>query len=248
MEFSWTTFALEGVNFLVLVAILHWLLYRPVLAGIASRQAKIQDMVEAARDERKAAAALKDEYGQRLVTWETEKASAQASLDAELAAERTRRLAALQAALDQERIAAQALDAQRQSQAERQARVRAYQQAVAFCTRLLRRLSGPELHKRIVDVLLEDLKGLPDVQRAAIGKSCAPGSSVLVSSAVELEPEERSCLELALNELSSASLHYRYAVDTNLLSGLKIEIGAFVLDANLATGLQFFIRTMEDAS
>ena len=40
MDFDWTTFALEAVNFLILVWILKHFFYRPVLAVIEARRAE----------------------------------------------------------------------------------------------------------------------------------------------------------------------------------------------------------------
>ena len=40
MEFDWTTFALEALNFLVLVWLLKRFFYRPVLAVIEARRAE----------------------------------------------------------------------------------------------------------------------------------------------------------------------------------------------------------------
>ena len=43
MQFDWTTFILEMLNFLVLVWILQRLIYRPVLAMLDARQQRLKD-------------------------------------------------------------------------------------------------------------------------------------------------------------------------------------------------------------
>ena len=50
MEFDWTTFALEVVNFLVLVWLLKRFLYRPVLACSTRRRAEVERHMAEARD------------------------------------------------------------------------------------------------------------------------------------------------------------------------------------------------------
>ena len=42
MEFGWSTFLLEIINFLVLVWLLHRFFYRPVLDIVAERQRQIE--------------------------------------------------------------------------------------------------------------------------------------------------------------------------------------------------------------
>ena len=58
MELSWSTFALEIVNFLVLVWILKHFLYKPVMDVIARRRADIESTLadaKTAQDEADAA-------------------------------------------------------------------------------------------------------------------------------------------------------------------------------------------------
>ena len=49
MEFDWTTFILEIINFLILVWILKRFLYRPVLGVVARRRAGIEKTLADAR-------------------------------------------------------------------------------------------------------------------------------------------------------------------------------------------------------
>ena len=50
MEFSWTTFTFEVINFLALVWILQHFLYQPVTAAIARRKSAIESELAAAKD------------------------------------------------------------------------------------------------------------------------------------------------------------------------------------------------------
>jgi len=58
LELNWTTFALEAVNFLVLVWILKRFLYKPVLGVIARRRAAIDRALEEAQTRHAEAQAL----------------------------------------------------------------------------------------------------------------------------------------------------------------------------------------------
>lgn len=247
MAFSWTTFGLEAVNFLVLVWILHWLLYRPVMAAIGQRQAAIQGAVDAARQDRMAAEALKAQYDQRVASLAQAGALARADLEAEIAAERARRLQTLEAMLESERVATRALDAQRLSTAERQARAQGYGEAARFAARLLGRLSGPELQGRIVAAVLEDLEALPEWRRQAIRRSCTPDDEAVVSAAFELEAAQRATLERALSELADRPIACAHLRDPRLIAGIRIELGAYMLEASVADGLKYFVPEAERA-
>jgi len=65
MQFDWWTFALQTINFAILVWLLHRFLYRPVLAAVDARRAEIDkayaDAEQARAESEKQLAALKDE-------------------------------------------------------------------------------------------------------------------------------------------------------------------------------------------
>ena len=73
MQIDWTTFALEIINFLVLVWILKRFLYRPVLDTLARRRAGVEHTLAEARETEARAKTLQDQYASRLAEWEGEK-------------------------------------------------------------------------------------------------------------------------------------------------------------------------------
>ena len=89
MEFDWTTFALEIINFLVLVWILQRFLYKPVTSAIAERKAGIEKTLADAQAVQAEAESLKRQYENRMANWEHEKAQARVQLLQEMDAERT---------------------------------------------------------------------------------------------------------------------------------------------------------------
>lgn len=99
MHFDWSTFALQTLNFAILVWLLHRFLYRPVLRMVDARRAEIEKAYDAARF---AEAQMKD----RLTTVEAERAG--------IAAERA-------AALREAAVQAEQVASARRAQAEREA-------------------------------------------------------------------------------------------------------------------------------
>ena len=72
MQFDWTTFALEMVNFLVLVWLLKRFFYKPLRTAIESRRASVESTLQAAETARREAAAMKEQYENRLALWQDE--------------------------------------------------------------------------------------------------------------------------------------------------------------------------------
>jgi F-type H+-transporting ATPase subunit b len=243
MQLDWTTFALEIVNFLVLVWLLARFLYRPVAQAIERRRAEIERALKEAREAQAQAAALREQYEGRLAQWEREKAQARTKLREELDAERAKKMQELAAALEQERLRREALGERAALERAREAEDAALRQGAAFAARLGAALAGPELEARIVELALAELGKLPRERREALAAAAAANPRAAVASAYDLPEEQRRRIGSALAEASSAQIECDYRRDERLVAGLRIEIGPWVLDANLREELAAFAQS-----
>jgi len=239
---SWSTFLIEIVNFVVLVWLLTRFLYRPITQAIATRRATITKDLERAHATQSHGEALEKQYQDRLVAWETEKATLRAALDQELGAARAARETALQDDLarmrEREEAAAQARDAQRLRELER----RAEETGAAFCARLLARIASPEVESRIVDAALADLAALPEGQRASLTKAASADGTLVVATRYPLDDARRAALTRALTAALGTLPQLRFEERDELVAGMRIDLGAFSLDANVADELQWFAQ------
>jgi F-type H+-transporting ATPase subunit b len=241
VAFDWLTFTLEIVNFLVLVWILKRFLYQPVLQTIARRKAGIEQSLEDAAARTQTAETLAAHYRDRLAEWEQEKQALRTQAAAEVDAERTRRMAALQDALDTETERQRAVTAREAEDQRRQLEYAATAQGARFAARLLERLATPELEGRLIALVLEDLAQLPAARRQALRDACRDGPGpVLVSSGFALPGTDREALLGALAQGLPAPPAAEFAVDPRLLAGVRVEIGPWVLQANLRDELAHF--------
>lgn len=241
MELSWSTFLLEIINFLVLVWILKRFLYKPVLDVIARRRAGIEDRLTEARRLHDAADSLKAEYENRLADWEHERQQARDALAQALDEERARQLQALQTTLAQEREKTQVAESRQRAEVAREIEHRALQQSAQFATRLLSQTVGPELEIRLFDLLVNDLSSLSSEQIAALRTQWGePPATIMVASAYPLAAEQRQRLEETLTSVTGLTVSVQYAQDPDLLAGLRITIGAWVLHADVRDELKGF--------
>lgn len=247
MAVNWTTFLLEIINFLVLVWLLHRLLYRPVLAAIDRRRAAIEQSLREAKAAQDQAAALEQRYQAQVERWEQERRQAHARLQAELQAERDRQLRALEEDLARARERSEALERQRASSRARLADHEATALAQRFVTTLLQRLAGPELEARLVLLTVEDLRGLPGGQRAALRRALTESrEGAQVDSAYDLPAAQRRSLAEALEAIAGRKVACRFATVPDLLAGLRITAGPWVLSANLREELKYFLEAGHD--
>jgi F-type H+-transporting ATPase subunit b len=246
MELDWTTFALEVLNFLVLVWLLKRFFYRPVLAVIEARRAETAKTIADAEAVRHDAEALKTEYQAHLAEVDTERAAAKSRLDAEIAAERARRLAAVGAECAEERKRREALEAREKSEAELALERQATVIAARFATRFLERLAGPELEAKLADLALSELDAEGSEKLEALRLALKdPGVSIKVVSAYPLDAARRAAFTEALSKLAGRVLAPKFAEDTALKVGVCIMAGSWVLMANLRDELNFFATAFE---
>lgn len=248
MEFDWTTFTLEIINFLILVWILKRFLYRPILDVIARRRAGVEKTLADAKRIEAEAGELKQRSERELAQWEKNKEAAQARLREELAAERERLMVELETSLAEERERRRVLDERRQHDFRRAIEEQGIAQGAAFSARLLGRVATPELEARLYALLLEDLRGLrAEDKRAVADAAAAPGLQLKVQSAFVLDEGRRAELARALAEATGKTLPVEYRENPELLAGFRVSIGPWILHANLCDELKFFSGALRHA-
>jgi F-type H+-transporting ATPase subunit b len=244
MEFNWTTFALEIVNFLVLVWLLKHFFYRPVLSVIARRREGIEKTLADARSTQAEAQALKESYEARAAEWRKEKDAARAKLAEEISAERDRAMEALRTSLANEREKAKVLREKREVEWRHTVEEQGISLATAFSARLLARFATPELESSLVDVTLEELPRLPAEQARALAANAKNGAmKPTVTSAYPLDENRRKAISASLSALVGHPVEPDFGANPELLAGLRVSLGAWVLHANLRDELEFFAAT-----
>lgn len=248
MDFDWSTFFLEIINFLILVWILKRFLYHPILGVVARRRAGIEKAMADAKRIEAEAGELKQQSLRELAQWEEEKEAAQARLREELAAERERLMAELETSIAKERERRRVLDERHQRDFQRTVEEHGIAQGAAFAARLLSRMATPELEARLYALLLEDLRGLrAEDKRAVADAAVMPGLQLKVQSAFALDAARRAELAQALAEVAGNTLPVEYGENPELLAGFQVSIGPWILYANLRDELKFFSGALRHA-
>lgn len=242
MELNWSTFFLEAINFLVLVWILKRFLYRPVLNVLDRRRSAIEQSLAEARATREQALELQHQYEHRLADWQQEKAEAHHALERELETERQRQLEALQKTLDQERRKSQTIAQRQLEEQQRHAEVTALRHGAHFTGQLLRRLADSHLEERLAAAVLEDLTSIPAERlRTQYAQDNEVPYPIQVASAYPLaEAWQKRLRETISQVLQGHQLTFSFVQAPELLAGLRITIGPWIVRANLQDELQFF--------
>lgn len=247
MEFNLSTFSLEIINFLILVWILQHLFYKPVRDMISRRKQQIDQSLEEAAKTCEEAEELKAAYSTRLQQWNLEKQAAIDKFHQQQEAERQQQLLLLQKELEQERSKNQAALQRQLEELQRHQQTLALQNGSRFAALILQQTAGPELETRLFNLLLSQLKQLPEACHSILQTTESETTLTLnISSVYPLSTSQTHQLQQKFISLIDKPLAFKYSLDPDLIAGLKIDKDAWVLHANLQHELKGFAEFADD--
>jgi F-type H+-transporting ATPase subunit b len=214
------TFLFELANFLLLAALVGWLLFRPVRAALTARQQQEQERASALEKREQEITRKSEELAARSATFEetlaTERKDRLAAADKEASEIVSHARATAERARDRSRRMLEHLE---QAEVERLAGAvaAAAREAVA---RLLIDIESPALDHALLLAVCRKLEADGD-----------PSAAVLVESAAPLEQTDRDALAKAARQ-DVRSVDFRVVPD--LHGGLRVTTASGLIDASAA--------------
>ncbi|PKL45910.1 MAG: F0F1 ATP synthase subunit B [Candidatus Riflebacteria bacterium HGW-Riflebacteria-2] len=223
MAIDWFTIVAQAFNFLVLMWLLKYFLYQPILNAIDEREKLIatklgdadQKMVEAQKD--------KDEFKQKLTEIDQNRADLfrQATEEAKVLRQRL---------VEEARQAAEALSAKRQVALQNEERdlhqaIRRKTQNEVFdiARKVLADLATTDLEERLGEVFARRLREIDGQTRAGLAEIIKTAREpVLIRSAFDLPSEQRATIQNALNVTFSAEVRVRFETSPDLIGGVEL--------------------------
>jgi F-type H+-transporting ATPase subunit b len=238
MIFNVWTFLFQVVNFLVLVAILRWLLYRPLREAIDRRgaaNARAQADADAARRD---AEGLRATLDQQLADLEHRRERVIREARDRAETERQATMADAEAAIRRRREEVEEQIARERDEVMRQLRSELVHSAVDMAQRLLREASDATLQRQLAIRLIEELESIPDDERRRLRDEWDDGETAVIETAGELIGDALRDLGGAVESLAGRRLDVSIRHRPDLLGGLRLRIGGHVWDASLAGPLE----------
>jgi F-type H+-transporting ATPase subunit b len=242
---DWFTVCAQALNFLILVWLLERYLYKPVLAAIDAREKKVAAKIKDAEAQETKAQTAGEEFRKRNEAFDRERDGLMHKAADEGAAERQRLIESARQDSQLLRVKlTQSLAAER-AELGRQLSLRTQAEVFALTRKALSELAGASLEDRMIGVVIERLRALPEQQKLALaGSSVAagpaepapqvvPGRVVLVRSALDPSPAQRTRLEAAIHELS-ANLVVRFETAPEFVCGLELSVAGVKLAWSVA--------------
>ncbi len=230
MQFSWWTFALQTINFVVLIWLLHRFLYRPVLRMIDARRQAIdrrQEEIAGIEAETKAKLTQIDQERGKIAA-EREAMLAAASEQAARIAEADRRKSEQAAALLLEG-SRKTLTGEREA-ALAEARRLAVDLGVEVARRLLAQIPMQQRAEAWIERIERHLAALPPADRAGLFNGAGQGGAVQVITAVPLSEEiQADWITRLRRALAQAVGDIQFSVDPELVAGADLHFPTAIL-------------------
>ncbi len=242
------TVVAQVLNFLILVALLRWFLYQPILKVMQKRQTLIAEQWQAAeRLQAEAQQALatyqhqQQELHQQATTWLAEARSAADQ-------ERQRLLAQVHQAIADQRTAWQTELHQEQAAFLRTLRQNVIHQTDAIVRQALKDLANADLEAQLVQVFCDRLRQLDPPQHQAIVQALSQTKQpILVRTSFELPSHWRQQVTDALRTQFAIAQPLEFVTTSDLYCGIEIKLAGQEIVWSLDTYLQLLEQRLSNA-
>ena len=243
MLINWFTVFPQILNFLILVALLRWFLYKPILQVMGKRQALIEERWQTSESLQAEAQELLTIYQQQQQDLQNQRATLLAEARAAADQERQHQLAQVRQEMIDQRLDWQADLHQEQAAFLRTLGQEVMHQTTAIARKALTDLANADLERQMVGVLCDRLRHLDAAVHQAIAQALAqqPHQPTLVRSSFALPPDLRQQVIDALQAQFSDAQPIDFATNPDLLCGIEIKLTG----EEIVWSLDTYLHTLE---
>lgn len=241
MLLDWFTVVAQIINFLVLVGLLKYFLYGPIIRAMDQREAKIASRLEEAAQKEQEAEQELESYQRKNQELEEQRGKMLAQAQEE--AEARRKELMLRARTEVEQTRTRWLKAIQREKAAflQELRHQAGRQVYDIARRALADLARADLEKQIVQVFLERLRKLDPEQRQALVQSLQPDKGVLVTSAFEVSEKTRRNINQIIKGFSKDTITVQYQTAPEVILGIELKTPSH----KIAWSLENYLESLE---
>lgn len=234
MDIDWFTFGAQIVNFLVLVALLRWLLYGRIVRAMQEREQRIADRMQEADRRREEAEEKVEQYEEktRELNRQREELLRQAHHDARDEHERLTKDA--KSEVDRKREDWHAAFRRERNDLLSDVARQAARMGVEAARKTLAQLADADLEQRMCDTFLARLRELDAEQRKEIALHLGDGEAdVFVRSTFNVPDERRARLRETIRESFDHDGEISFQTSDDLICGLELNVGGYSFGWNV---------------
>lgn len=248
MLINWFTVFAQVLNFLILVALLRWFLYKPILKVMHNRQIQLEERWQEVEQLQAQAQQAIATYQQQQQELEQQQAALLAEVRITAGQERQHLLAQIRQEIADQRAAWQADLHQEQEAFLRTLRQQVIHQTYAIARQALRDLANADLEQQMMQVFCDRLRHLDDPQRQAIAQALSQTHQpILIRSSFEMPPDLRQPVIDELRSQFAIAHPIEFVTAPNLLCGIEIKLAGQEIVWSLDTYLQTLEQRLSTA-
>ncbi|MGC9399101.1 MAG: F0F1 ATP synthase subunit delta [Anaerolineae bacterium] len=237
----WTV-VFQVLNFLAIVVLLYWLLFKPLMRRIRERSEEKRALMEQLRRDREEAAALRAKWEKRCAAAEEEAAEILSAAQEQAKEERQMLLEEAQGEVERVLVEAHAEAARLRRQAVEEFHDELVKAILEIAATIIHQVAPEPLHRSMVEDLTDRIweMGRSEMSRVeAFRRSLGDRApTAYVVSAQPLTPELRGNLARTLTALADRNVDLDITVDPRLAVGLRVRLGDIVVENSIAGQLE----------
>ncbi len=225
MGVDFVTLAAQVVNFLILVAILWFLLFKRVLKAMDERENRIASRLDDADKRAKETEKEREALRKKHEELEDKRDSMMSKMRDEVESERKKLQKKAREEVEEQQKKWEAAMQSRQERIISELRRKAALEAVELSSHILRDLANDDLQKRSIERLFARLGETEEKDGEEIRNLLREkDKSCVVAAPRELKESDRKKVESGLSDIAGGEIPIQYDVDPNLVMGLEIRV------------------------
>lgn len=242
MLINWFTVFAQIFNFLILVALLRWFLYKPILKVMHKRQALVEERWQASERLQAEAQQALAAYQQQQQELQHQRAELMAAAHAAADQERHHQLAQVRQEMSAQRAAWQTDLHQEQGAFLRTLRQQVIHQTTAIARQALGDLANADLERQIVGVFCDRIHHLDPAQHQVIAQALAQSDQpILIRSSFGLPPDLRQQIIDTLHAQFVIAQSIDFSTTPSLLCGIDLKLAG----QEIVWSLDTYLSTLE---
>jgi F-type H+-transporting ATPase subunit b len=221
---DWFTVIAQAINFLILVGLLKYFLYGPVLRTMDRREERIASRFQEAGEARDRAQSERDRLESERSSIEQERAETLREAREEAERDKQKRLENVrQEAVERRERNRKAIESETEEVVDELC-ARLNQLLRTAMEKALKELARVDLHEQVIRVFADRLESLDQDERQALAATLSETSNT-VASAEDLNDEQQQRVRSSLESLGGKPANLDFRKDPELIGGLELRAG-----------------------
>lgn len=231
MKIDLFTFIAQIINFIILIILLYFFLYKKIIRAIDQREKKIRDEFEKAQEEKKAAEEEKSEYEKSLHELEERKEELLAKAHEEASQEKKQMLEQIRSEVEEKKRSWEKKIETQKKEFLQTLQKKIGSEVYGIAESILGEISNAELQKQIYLRFLENLKMLNDAQIADLKKSYRERKKEAIDlvSSHELTSDEKNEIQSIFSQILEEEPKIHFDIDPEYTLGITVKFDGFRL-------------------